>query len=108
MSSKLGDYAGRFAVDGIYKPENDFASLAHTEADSNPWIQIDLSQSYCISAVKVWNRNGSANGMSITFTVLYILLAMKFKQTNLDSSLNKYNFSMLFSFCTGLFCVLQL
>ena len=71
MSSKLGDYAGRFAVDGIYKPENDFASLAHTEADSNPWIQIDLSQSYCISAVKVWNRylSSSANRMFITFTV---------------------------------------
>ena len=80
MSSKLGDYAGRFAVDGIYKPENDVASLAHTEADSNPWIQIDLSQSYCISAVKVWNRylSSSANRMSITFTVLYILLLNTF------------------------------
>ena len=108
MSSQFEAYAGSFAVDGIYESQNEVSSLAHTQVDINPWIQIDLSQSYCISAVKVWNRNGSANGMSITFTVLYILLAMKFKQTNLDSSLNKYNFSMLFSFCTGLFCVLQL
>ena len=74
MSSQFEAYAGGFAVDGIYESQNEVSSLAHTQVDINPWIQIDLSQSYCISAVKVWNRYLSVEGMSITFTVLYTLL----------------------------------
>ena len=51
-------FEGAKAVDGIYEPigVDEFSSIAHTSRESNPWIQIDLGQAYCISAVKIWNR----------------------------------------------------
>ena len=51
---------GTNVVDGIYAPigfDDDYASLAHTQTETNPWLQIDLGKSFCISAVKIWNRN---------------------------------------------------
>ena len=52
-------FPGSRAVDGIYDPAADehiFTSLAHTLREDNPYIQIDLQENHCISAVKVWNR----------------------------------------------------
>ena len=46
-------------VDGIYAPTigiNERTSVAATKYESNPWIQIDLSRNFCVSAVKIWNR----------------------------------------------------
>ena len=45
-------------VDGIYAPIgiNEKTSVAATKIESNPWIQIDLSRNFCVSAVKIWNR----------------------------------------------------
>ena len=64
MSSTFGCHEGHCfegskAVDGIYEPgpsDHELSNLVHTNLESNPWIQINLNQAYCIIAVKVWNR----------------------------------------------------
>lgn len=48
---------GSKAIDGLYRLEPEYSSLAHTNEDPNPWIQIELTKAYCISAVKIWNRH---------------------------------------------------
>ena len=57
-------FNGSKVVDGIYAPigVHEQTSLAHTLNENNPWIQIDLGKSFCISAVKVWNRNMDSTG----------------------------------------------
>ena len=57
--SNLYCFNGFKVVDGIYAPigVHEFTSIAHTEYETNPWLQIDLRKSLCISAVKIWNRN---------------------------------------------------
>ena len=52
-------YNGSKVVDGIYTPINvyEHSIIAHTLNETNPWLQIDLEKSFCISAVKIWNRN---------------------------------------------------
>ena len=52
-------FAGSNAVDGIYLPidMNELSSVAHTITEYTPWLQIDLGWSFCISAVKIWNRS---------------------------------------------------
>jgi len=58
-------YPGRSAVNGVYSFAHD---MAHTQRETNPWIQIDLGESRCIKAVKVWNRfavNGDFTGMTV-------------------------------------------
>ena len=58
---------GSKVVDGIYAPidMNEQTSLAHTGYEYNPWIQIKLYQSFCVSAVKIWNRNMDGEGMHV-------------------------------------------
>ena len=57
---------GSKAVDGIYAPidMHEHTSIAHTNLENHPWIQIKLSQSFCVSAVKIWNRYMSGVGGS--------------------------------------------
>ena len=66
--SKLYCFNGSKVVDGIYAPidVDEHTSISHTESEKNPWIQIDLKKSLCISAVKIWNRNmDTYNGKGI-------------------------------------------
>ena len=58
VDSNLYCLNGSKVVDGIYAPidVHEFTSLAHTLNEINPWIQIDLRKSFCVSAVKIWNR----------------------------------------------------
>ena len=72
-------FEGAKAVDGIYKPlrgQNEFLSVAHTNKEQNPWIQIDLGQAYCISAVKIWNRYIPTDQRRLIRYRLYILIVM--------------------------------
>ena len=66
MSSTLNptDFNGSKVVDGIYAPIDmpEQTSLAHTNNDHHPWIQIKLYQNFCVSAVKIWNRNKGGDG----------------------------------------------
>ena len=64
QDSNLYCHNGSKAVDGIYAPigVHEYTSIAHTEHETNPWIQIDLGKSLCISAVKIWNRNMDGAG----------------------------------------------
>ena len=50
-------FNGSKVVDGIYAPigVHEWTSIAMTQDQSNPWLQIDLRKSFCISAVKIWN-----------------------------------------------------
>ena len=63
-------FNGSKAVDGLYEPRgvHEYTSIAQTNVESNPWIQIDLAQAFCISAVKIWNRYLSLAGKTILFT----------------------------------------
>ena len=63
-------FPGTKAVDGIYHPidVHEFTSIAVTQSESNPWLQIDLTRAYCISAVKIWNRNMYKSGINIVGT----------------------------------------
>ena len=56
--SNLYCFNGFKVVDGIYAPiyVHKWTSIAATLNETNPWLQIDLGQSICISAVKAWNR----------------------------------------------------
>ena len=52
-------FPGSKAVDGIYLQatgERESTSIAHTNKEVNSYIQIDLEENHCITAVKVWNR----------------------------------------------------
>ena len=52
-------FPGSKAVDGIYLQatgEHEYTSIAVTNQEVNSYIQIDLEENHCISAVKVWNR----------------------------------------------------
>ena len=57
-------FNGSKVVDGIYAPIGmpEQTSLAHTNNDHHPWIQIKLYQDFCVSAVKIWNRYMSGEG----------------------------------------------
>ena len=60
-------FQGSKVVDGIYAPigVHELTSIAITEQELSPWIQIDLQDNFCISAVKIWNRNKDILGTSI-------------------------------------------
>jgi len=51
------------AVDGIYLPSefgvDEIASLAHTNQELSPWIQVDLIVNHFVEGVKVWDRSES-------------------------------------------------
>ena len=51
-------FNGSKVVDGIYTPIGvpEWTSIAVTLNEINPWLQIDLGKSFCISAVKIWNK----------------------------------------------------
>ena len=51
-------FYGSKVVDGIYAPigVHEYTSIAITQNQDNPWLQIDLEKSFCISAVQIWNR----------------------------------------------------
>ena len=56
--SNLYCFNGSKVVDGIYTPIGvpEWTSIAVTLNEINPWLQIDLGKSFCISAVKIWNK----------------------------------------------------
>ena len=53
MSSEETDSNTRCIV-AEYANSQCFASTRYEE---NPWIQIDLGQEFCITAVRIWNRH---------------------------------------------------
>ena len=57
-------FQGSKVVDGIYAPSgvHEFTSLVHSQYELGPWIQIDLRENFCISAVKIWNRYMNSYG----------------------------------------------
>ena len=57
-------FNGSKVIDGIYAPidMHERTSMAHTRTENNPWIQIKLYQKFCVSAVKIWNRNLDVEG----------------------------------------------
>ena len=57
-------FNGSKVVDGIYAPigVDERTSIAHTLNEINPWLQIDLEKSFCILAVRIWNRNMNVLG----------------------------------------------
>ena len=72
MSSVLGNtqgyhFQGSKVVDGLYAPigVHELTSIAITENELSPWIQIDLQDNFCISAVKIWNRNMDTSGTRV-------------------------------------------
>ena len=67
MSSLYADrFDGSKAVDGRYEPVgvHEQTSIAITKKEPNPWIMVDLGEAYCISAVKIWNRYKSTEGIT--------------------------------------------
>ena len=53
------------AVDGVYAPSPltqpypEWVSIAITNTAANEWLQIDLEEPHCVSAVKIWNRQAN-------------------------------------------------
>ena len=60
-------FDGSKVVNGIYAPIGmiELTSMAHTTEENHPWIQIKLSQNFCVSAVKIWNRYMDVEGMHV-------------------------------------------
>ena len=60
MSSQFDTFYQPFkANDGIYIPNmevNDFASIAHTRFQENPWWRVDLEGLHCVARVRILNR----------------------------------------------------
>jgi len=50
-------------VDGLYLPSQhgieETRSLAFTAFENSPWIQVNLSNSYYVYGVKIWQRSES-------------------------------------------------
>ena len=44
------------ATDGIYVPEYEVQSLAHSVEEKTPWWRVDLGVVHCIWAIEVLNR----------------------------------------------------
>jgi len=64
MSSSSSQNRGaENAIDGLYLPSqhgiNEASSLALTTSEISPWIQVDLSISYYVYGVKIWQRSES-------------------------------------------------
>jgi len=62
MSSvRHSDYSGSKAVDGFYLPSDSgsdpLTSLAYTNKELSPWIQVDLAINHYVDGVKIWNRH---------------------------------------------------
>jgi len=64
-SSFSSSYAGFKAIDGIYLPSHsgftEYQSLAHTEKELSPWIQVDLEDTYYVDGVKIWDRSENSD-----------------------------------------------
>jgi hypothetical protein len=54
-STYMGAAAAR-AIDGKTDGEFDKGSVAHTEAQDNPWWEVDLKETRVIERIVVWNR----------------------------------------------------
>lgn len=54
-STYMGAAAAR-AIDGKTDGEYDKGSVAHTEAQDNPWWEVDLKEARALERVVVWNR----------------------------------------------------
>ena len=55
-------FPGSKAVDGVYREHvnsAEYFSIAVTTLEQNPYLQIDLGESHCIKAVKLWNRGST-------------------------------------------------
>jgi len=66
LSSVFGsEYSGLKAVDGIYLPSDfgvhEIVSLAHTNLELSPWIQVDLITNHFVDGVKIWDRSEGHN-----------------------------------------------
>ena len=55
LQDKMYHFNGELAVDGIYEDHSVPASIAASEAERSPWIQIDLEDTYCIEGVQLWH-----------------------------------------------------
>ncbi|NBR84831.1 MAG: DUF1553 domain-containing protein [Proteobacteria bacterium] len=54
-STYMGAAAAR-AIDGKTDGEYDKGSVAHTEAQDNPWWEVDLKEARALERIVVWNR----------------------------------------------------
>ena len=70
-------FEGAKAVDGIYEPTNNILeSVAHSKAEPNPWIQIDLGYATCVSAVEIWNRHESGYPRMLIITLFDTIIRL--------------------------------
>jgi len=57
----VSSHFGSNAVDGIYIPShsglNELTSVAHTERELSPWIQVDMGINHFVEGVKIWDRS---------------------------------------------------
>jgi len=62
-SSSFQDKGAENAIDGLYLPSQhglkETFSLAIAAVENSPWIQVDLSISYYVYGVKIWQRSES-------------------------------------------------
>ena len=81
----LNCFNGSKVVDGIYTPigVHEYTSIAITQNQDNPWLQIDLGKSFCISAVKIWNRSAGRR-------------FIKFYLVNDNTAINSYCLNIFF------------
>jgi len=61
LSTEYGaHYHGEKATDGLYLPSqngmSERTSIAHTQRELSPWIQVDLHTDHFVYGVKIWNR----------------------------------------------------
>ena len=70
-------FEGAKAVDGIYQPLNKLLeSVAYTNEEENPWIQIDLGDATCIAAVRIWNRHESGKPGMLIITLFDTIIRL--------------------------------
>ena len=57
-------FNGTQAVDGIYRDfgGHEYTSVACTNLESNTYMVVDLGETRCINAVKLWNRGSGTSG----------------------------------------------
>lgn len=77
LESSTYSYSASKAVDGVYLPSDNagmdaYASLAHSNHETNPHWRVDLEGVHCIWAVRILNRAEGKHLFIGIFVYLFI------------------------------------
>ena len=86
------------AVDGVTDGVFNNGSVSHTNSESQPWWQVDLSQTIAIDTIQIWNRTDCCADRLVNFYVFVAASDMTGRtlaQLSADSAVQKWQVASL-------------